>query len=462
MRHSPRYRDEIAATLKLAWPLILTNISQILISMTDVVLLGHVGAHALAASAIGTGLVWAMTLFGIGLVTASSPIIATALGHRFNAVRDVRRTVRQTMWCAVTIALPITLLLWFTGPLMRLAGQPERLAADTGLFVRAMEWVILPALLIVTLRCFVAALERPIWILIIGIGGVLVNAVINWCLIFGHFGVPALGLWGAGVGSSLTTLITFLAMAWLVTHHPKFRRYHVFGRFWRADWPRYRAIWALGFPISLQMGFEATVFAAAVFLMGFINTASVAAHAVAIQIASMTFMVPLGVAQAATVRVGNALGRQDADGVQRAGWAAFILGVGFMAAMAAIIWTIPRPLAALFLDPAMPGNAQVLDIAVSFLMVAAVFQIADGAQVVGAGMLRGLHDTKMPMIFAAIGYWGFGIGVGALLAFRGGMGGVGIWLGLALGLAIVGVCMILRWILLVYKQKHAIITHSIR
>jgi len=331
MPNAPKYRDEIAATLTLAWPLILTNISQILISMTDVVLLGHVGAHALAASAIGTGLVWAMTLFGIGLVTASSPMIATALGHRFNAVRDVRRTVRQTMWCAVTIAVPITLLLWFTGPLMRLAGQPERLAADTGLFVRAMEWVILPALLIVTLRCFVAALERPIWILIIGIGGVVVNAAINWCLIFGHFGVPALGLWGAGIGSSLTTLLTFGAMAWLVTHHPKFRRYHVFGRFWRADWPRYRAIWALGFPISLQMGFEATVFAAAVFLMGFINTASVAAHAVAIQIASMTFMVPLGVAQAATVRVGNALGRQDTGGVQRAGWAAFMLPIGIFA-----------------------------------------------------------------------------------------------------------------------------------
>jgi multidrug resistance protein, MATE family len=442
---STPWRNEIVATLALAWPLILTNISQMLINMTDVLLLGRVGPDALGASAVGSGLVIAMMLFGIGLIMASSPMIASEIGRRFNSVRDVRRTVRQSMWAAVSITIPMWILLWFTGPLMKWAGQPDRLADDVGLFVRALQWEILPALLTVALRNFIAALERPIWTLVVGIAGVFVNALVNWALIFGHLGAPPLGLLGAGIGSSLTSLAIFGATVAVIIWHPQFRRYRLLGRFWRPDWQRLRAIWKLGFPISLQLGFEATVFAAAVFLMGYINTASVAAHAVAIQIASMTFMVPMGLAQAATVRVGTAYGRSDPVAIRRAGWAAYGLGVGFMAAMALIIWIMPRTLASLFVDPAMPGNGQVIDIAVGFLGVAAVFQIVDGAQVVGAGMLRGLHDTKMPMLFAAFGYWVIGIGIGTYLAFGAGWDGLGIWVGLAVGLAVVALLMLVRW-----------------
>jgi multidrug resistance protein, MATE family len=439
------WRADIAATLVLAWPLILTNVSQMLINTTDVLLLGRLGPDALAASGLGTGIVWALMLFGIGLVAACSPMIASERGRMLHSVRDVRRTVRQTMWAAVTIAIPIMILLWFAGPLMIFAGQPERLANETGAFIRALEWVMIPALLTTTLRNFMSALERPGWILIIGIGGVFANALINWVLIFGHFGVPPLGLIGAGIGSSIVTTLMFLATVIVIMRHPKFRRYHLFGRFWRADWQRYRAIWRLGFPISLQLGFEATVFAAAVFLMGYISTASVAAHTVAIQIASMTFMVPMGIAQATTVRVGKAYGSGDISGITRAGWAGFGLGVGVMVVMAVVMWIIPRPLAALFLDPEMAGNVAVLDLAVGFLSVAAVFQIVDGAQVVGAGMLRGLHDTTAPMVFALFGYWVIGIGVGTFLAFGAGLDGIGIWIGLATGLAVVSLLMVWRW-----------------
>jgi multidrug resistance protein, MATE family len=431
--------------LALAWPLILTNIAQILINATDVYLLAKLGPDALAASAMGSGLVVAMMLFGIGLVLASSPMIASEMGRRRNSVRDVRRTVRQAMWAAVSITLPLWALLWFTGPLMQIAGQPARLANDTGIFVRALQWEILPALLTVVLRSFIAALERPIWTLIVGIGGVLVNALVNWSLIFGHFGFPPLGLRGAGIGSSLTSLAVFGAMVLVVTRQRHFRRYHLLGRFWRADWPRFRAIWRLGLPISLGLGFEATVFAAAVFLMGYISTAAVAANAVAFQVVSMTFMVPMGIAQAATVRVGLAYGRRDVTGVGQAGWCAYAIGVGFMAVMGMVIAAFPRPLAGLFLDAARPDNAPVLDMAVGFLGIAAIFQIVDGAQVVGTGMLRGLHDTRVPMIFSFVGYWGIGIGVGALLAFKVGMGGVGIWIGLTVGLAIVAILLLARW-----------------
>lgn len=435
------------ATLSLAWPLILTNVAQMLIHATDVFLLGRVGPDALAASALGVGIVVSFLLFGIGVVTASSPLIASEVGRRFNSVRDVRRTFRQALWLATAVTIPMWAILWFSGDLLLLAGQPKKLAADTGMFIRALQWELWPAFGLVAMRLFMSALERPSWSLVVGIGGVIVNAMVNSTLIFGHFGIPPLGLVGAGIGSSIVTLLMFIAMAAVVTFHPRFRRYHLFGRFWRSDWARFREIWRLGFPIGLTMAFEASVFAAAVFLMGYISTASTAAHAVAIQIASMTFMVPMGIAQAATVRVGLGYGRGDSEAIRRAGWTAFILGTGFMTVMAVALWIIPLPLALIFIDPTMVGNAEVLDLAVSFLAVAAVFQIVDGAQVVGAGMLRGLHDTKWPMLFAAFGYWVVGIGVGALLAFKAHMNGVGVWIGLATGLAIVAILMLQRWVL---------------
>ena len=192
------------------------------------------------------------------------------------------------------------------------------------------------------------------------------------------------------------------------------------------------------------MGFEGGVFSAAAYLMGLISADAVAAHAVALQIAALSFMVPWGMSQAATVRVGLALGRQDRAGIARAGWSAWAMGTGFMALMAVVIWLLPRELITLFLDDS-AANANVIALGVAFLGVAAIFQIVDGAQVVGAGILRGLHDTRVPMIFTFVGYWLVGIGVGIWLAFRAGWGGVGIWTGLALGLAIVAVLMLARW-----------------
>jgi MATE family multidrug resistance protein len=193
------------------------------------------------------------------------------------------------------------------------------------------------------------------------------------------------------------------------------------------------------------MGLEGGVFGVAVMLMGLIDTASVAAHAIALQVASVTFMVPLGLAQAATVRVGIGYGRRDFALIRRAGWTSFVMGTGFMAAMAVLMWLSPELLISLFIDRDAAINAEVVRLAVSFLAIAALFQIVDGAQVVGAGMLRGLHDTSMPMLFAAFGYWVVGIGVGAWLAFSQGWNGVGIWVGLATGLGIVAVLMLVRW-----------------
>ncbi len=443
-RQSP-WRDELRATLALAWPLILTNLSMSLIGATDVVMVGWLGPTELAAASLGFNLCMTAAIFCMGLVTATAPMMASERGAKAHSVRDIRRTFRQGLWVAVAVVIPLWAVLWQAEDVLLVLGQQPDLAAKAQSYVRAYMWSILPFLWLIIARNFLSALEKPMWSLVIGIAGVFANAAFNYVLIFGKLGVPALGLVGAGIGSILANMFMFLGMIVVITSHPKFRRYRLFGRWWRSDWPRFAALWKLGLPIAITMGLEGSVFGVAVMLMGLINTASVAAHAIALQVASVTFMVPLGLAQAATVRVGIGYGRRDPQLIQRAGWTSFGMGTGFMALMAMLMWLAPELLISLFIDRDAPANNEVVSLAASFLAIAALFQIVDGAQVVGAGMLRGLHDTKVPMFFAAFGYWVVGIGVGAWLAFRQGWDGVGIWTGLATGLGIVAVLMLVRW-----------------
>ena len=440
------WRAEAVATLALAWPLILTNVSQSLIHATDVLLLGWVGARTLAAAQLGVNLFVAFLIFGMGLVMAASPMMAKQLGERRHSVRDVRRTVRQALWAATMITIPVWIILWHTESILVAIGEDPALSADAGRFARALQWGMLPALYYLVLRSFVAALEQPRWSLVVGLAGVIFNAIVNYALIFGKLGLPAMGLVGAGIGSSCANLFMFLAMALVVTRHRRFRRYHLFGRFWRPDWERLRDVWRLGLPIAVTLALEITIFNAAVLLMGYFGAEAIAAHAIALQLAALTFMVPLGLSQAVTVRVGLAYGRRDREGVARAGWTAFALGVSFMALMAVVLLSFPFQLVTLFLDPNDSANASVIPLAISFLFVAALFQIFDGAQAVGAGMLRGLHDTSLPMAYAAFGYWVIGLGTAVGLAFWLEWRGIGIWVGLAAGLAVVSVLMVARWI----------------
>jgi MATE family multidrug resistance protein len=440
------WREELRATLALAWPLILANLTQQAIQATDVLLMGRLGATQLAAATLALNLTFTFNLLMLGIVIASSPMMATALGQRFNAVRDVRRTFRAGLWLVVAMLPPYWLLLWHVGALMHAFGISDELAVQGQTFLRAYMWCTAPWLLFQLLRNFVAALERPRAVLWLSLGGIALNALISWSLIFGKLGLPALGLVGGGLGSTLTWIIMCGALVLVVVLDRQFRRFHLFGHWWRFDRQRTLAMVRLGWPIGVTMALEMGVFALAAYFMGWIGAPAVAAHAVALQLAALTFMVPLGLGQAATVRVGLALGRCDEAGIARAGWTAWVIGVGFMGTMAIVMWAIPRTLVTLFLKD-IPANAVVIGLAVSFLRVAAAFQLVDGAQVIGAGMLRGLHDTRWPLMFALVGYWVVGLGIGTWLAFGEDWKGVGIWIGLASGLAAVAALMLARWML---------------
>jgi len=439
------WRIEARALVTLAIPMIAGNVAWSGIAATDLLLVGRLGAEAVAAGALAINLFNALLIFGLGLVTAAAPLIASERGRRRHSVRDVRRTVHQTLRAAAFFVLPAWLILWHCEAILRTMGQEPDLAREAGHLMRGMQWALLPFLCFTTLRNFISALERPLWGLIIMLLAIPFNVLVGWALIFGHLGLPALGLLGAGIASTLSSTFLFLGLLTVILVDRRFRRYRLMGRFWTRDRDRQRAVWTLGLPIAITLGLEVTVFNASAFLMGLIDRESLAAHAVAIQIASLVFMVPMGIGQAATVRVGVAYGRADPAAIGRAGWLALIVGTGFAMAAALMLVLIPRPLVSIFLDVHDPANLATANLAVSFLAVAALFQLVDAAQAVGAGVLRGIQDTKVPMMFALFGYWIIGIGVGALLAFPMGLHGVGIWFGLAAGLGTVAILLIARW-----------------
>ncbi|MGI9489833.1 MAG: MATE family efflux transporter [Geminicoccaceae bacterium] len=437
--------DEATRLTALSGPIVLTNVGSIVIQTTDVVMIGWLGSSELAASALATNVRFVLFLFSVGLIAAIAPMIAQVRGRRPYAVRDVRRTVRQGFWAAILIGLPASYLLWQIDLILDALRQSPDLIVLALPYAQAAMFGFLPALGFIVLRNFIAALERPNAAMVISIIGILFNGLADYALIFGAFGLPALGLLGAGIATALTEIFLFVALLVVILLNRRFRRYRLFGRFWRPDWERFVEIWRLGLPIGITLVMEITLFAGAGFLMGWIGTTELAAHQIALQCAAVTFMVPLGFSQAATVRVGLAAGRQDPAGVYRAGVAALGLGILFMAAMAVIMLTFPEPIVSFFLDASAPTSAAVIGFAVTFLTFAAFFQVFDAGQVIAMGILRGLKDTKVPMVAAAVAYWLVGLSASAGFAFGVGLGGPGIWIGLIIALAVAAGLLIIRF-----------------
>ncbi len=437
------WRTEIAATLSLAIPLALAQLAHIAINITDVLMMGWLGRDDLAGGTLGGNIFFPSFLFGMGIVMATSPMIAQALARR--QFRAIRRTVRQGFWVALAYSVPMGLLLWNVEDIFALFGQADATIAMAQAYIRAVVWSLLPSLWIIVLRSFVSAHSRPRSVLVVTLIGVGVNALGNYALMFGNFGFPALGVVGAGISTSIVDTVMFVVLMGFVLRDRQFRRYYVLVRLWRPDWPRFREILRIGMPIGLAILAESGMFAAAAVLMWKIGTNELAAHGIALQCAALAFMVPLGISHAATVRVGLAAGRGDAGGVHRAGWVALALGVVYAVVPIALFLLMPWTLIDLFLDFDKPENLQVAEVAVLFLGMAAIFQLADGAQVIAVGILRGLKDTRMPMVIAVIGYWPIGFAAGAVLGLGTSLGGLGAWIGLALGLAFVAVVAIHRF-----------------
>lgn len=439
------WRTELRAMFVLAWPLVIAQLAQTALTTTDVIMMGWLGPEALAAGTLATSFLMPQLLLGIGIVGAVAPLTAQARGAR--DIKAVRRIVRQGFWVAIVAAAVLVPIILQIRTVFSWLGQDPILTERANEYIQIGAWMLFPALAVIVVRSFLSAFDTTRIILLVTVGGVLVNAAANYLLMFGVLGFPRLELRGAAIATVLTNIVMLAALLAFVLTHRRFRRFHILIRFWKPDWPRFMGIVRMGVPIGLTVLAEVGLFTAAALLMGRIGTAEVAAHAVALQCASMAFMVPLGLGTAATVRVGVAHGRGDRAGIGRAGWTAFALGTGFMALTCLAFVTLAPLIVTLFLDPARPENARALALAASFLGIAGIFQIVDGAQVVAAHALRGLSDTKIPMLIAIVGYWLVGLPVSWFLGFQLGWGGTGIWTGLAAGLAFAAVALSTRFAL---------------
>ncbi|MGG5887847.1 MATE family efflux transporter [Falsiroseomonas sp. HC035] len=436
---------EIRATLALAWPLVLTNLSQFALSLTDALFLGRVATEALAAATLGGNLYFAALAPAFGLALAAGPMCAQTRGRGRGHLRGMRRDVRAAFWACAAATIPVWLVLWHTDSLLRGLGQDPALAALAADYVRALMWGMPLFCGFVVLRGFLSAEQRPLSALVVSFVGVVLNIPLNYWLIHGGYGVPALGVVGAGIASALCNLFMFVGLVLVIARDRHLRRYHLFGRLWRLDVSRLREVAQIGLPIAGSMALEIAVFAFAAIAMGWFGAVAVAAHAIAVQIASATFMVPMGIAQAATARVGLMTGAGRAIAAARAGWIGIVLGAGFMAISAAFLVGFAGDIPWLFLGEGNPGAVETATLASVMLVVAGLFQLADGVQAVAAGALRGLKDTQVPMLLAGFGYWIIGLPLGLALALPLGLGPIGLWIGLAAGLFLVAGLMLARW-----------------
>ncbi|MDE0880265.1 MAG: MATE family efflux transporter [Sphingomonas bacterium] len=438
-------RGELAALVALAGPLVAANLLQMAVYAIDVVFVARLGTVELAAATLGVYLyaviMWAL----VGLVGAAAPVIAAELGRRRHAVREVRRSFRMAMWLSVVGSLPFLLLLSNGETLLRLAGQDPVVAARTGAFLDILLFAMIPSIAAAAMRVTAAALGRPGWATAVTALALVVNLIGNWLLVFGNLGFPALGLEGSAIASVTTSVAMLLAYVVILVTDRRIRRYRLFGKWWRTEWSRLMEIVRLGVPIALTMTFEGALFSSAGFLMGLFGVTEVGAHAIALQIAAVAFQIPFGIAQAATIRVGMAYGARDRAWMARAGWVSLAVGIGFMGLTALLIWSFPRLFISLYVDVDAPANARLVTLTLQYLVIAAMFQLVDGAQAVAAGVLRGLQDTRIPMLIALVGYWGVGFCTALFLGFRTPLEGVGIWLGLAAGLAAVSAMLLWRW-----------------
>ncbi|MGJ8528118.1 MATE family efflux transporter [Maritalea sp.] len=437
------WQRETKTTLTLAWPLIAAQLAQIGLGTTDVIMMGWLGPEYLAAGTVSSSLMFLFLIFGIGIVTAVSPMMAQAIGRE--DFISVRRTVRQGFWVSLlfaTILVPFILQIEW---IFQVLGQDPKLGALAATYIQFAAFQFYPFLLFTVLRGFLSAHEDTKIVLIATIIGIFVNGIGNYALMFGNFGFPRLELAGAGISTIIVHSVTFLFGLGYVLVRQKYRHYELLIRFWRPDWPRFIEIIKVGTPIGLMLTAEVGMFSVATVMMGWLGTQELAAHAVALQLASISFMVPLGLSQATTIRVGLQYGRGSYDGVGISGWTSIALGTGFMAITCMLFVLFPDAFVSLFLDAAKPENVAVFGLAASYLAVAGLFQLVDGAQAMAAASLRGLSDTKVPMYAAIFGYWIMGMPIAYLLGFVLDMRGVGIWLGLAGGLTIVAVILNIRF-----------------
>ncbi len=431
---------DLRPTLALAGPVILAELGWMTMGVVDTLIVGRLGAEAIGAVSLGGTAFFTPAVFGMGLLLGLDTLVSQA--HGAGDHQGSRRSLAQGLMLAAALSPFLMLVARAIGPALGLLGVNPTVHRLTLPYLDATAWGSLPLLVYAAARRYLQAVGRVRVVMFALLSANAVNALADWVLVYGGPGLPALGVVGAGWATTLSR--TYMAAVLLAAALVEARR--LGGKapagLWRPDVRRLRAIVGLGLPAATQVTLEVGVFATATALAGRLAPAALAAHQIALNISSLTFMIPLGLASAGAVRVGQAIGRGEPPAAARAGWATLALGTAFMAVSAAVFVAVPRRLIGAFtVDPG------VLTLGVPLLFVAAGFQLFDGVQGVTTGNLRGAGDTRTAMICHALAHWTVGLPVGYVLAFRAGLGVIGLWVGLSAGLVVAGVVLLYAWTL---------------
>ncbi|QUJ77092.1 MATE family efflux transporter [Sulfitobacter albidus] len=427
----------IRAIATLGLPLIGGHLAQMAIGVTDTVMLGWYGVEALAAVTLASTYFFVIFIFGSGFAWAVMPMVAA-----FHAEGDevsVRRATRMGLWIAAIFAALALPAMIFAAPILRLLGQEPEVVTLASAYLRIAGWGIVPALFVMVIKSYLAALEHTQVVLWVTVLAAICNALVNYALIFGNWGAPELGVVGAAIASLSTQIISLVGVVIYVRR--ALPEHDLFVRLWKPDGEMFGRVFTLGWPISITSLSEVGLFAASAVMMGWLGTIPLAAHGIAVQLASLTFMVHLGLSNAATVRAGTAHGRRDATHLARGAAVATAMSLVFSVMTVLAFFFYPAFFIGIFILDGDPARAEILSIGVGILFMAGLFQLVDGAQAIGLGVLRGVQDTRMPMIYAAISYWAIGVPCSYLLGFTLGYGGIGVWGGLGIGLGVAAILM---------------------
>ena len=439
----PGFLANARAVLVLGLPLVGSHVAQFMLHVTDTVMLGWYTVTDLAAGALGATVFFVVFTLGMGFAQAVMPMVATAAAAGDDT--EVRRVTRMGIWLSLGFAAVALPLFLFSGSLLAALGQDPDVARVGGGYLGIVGYGLAPALVAMVMKSYLAALGRTQVVLWATIAGVFVNIAVNWLLIFGNLGFPEMGARGAAIASVLVQIVTLSVMLAYAISLPALKHYQLLVRFWRPDWNAMRKVNALGLPIGLALLAETGLFAASAVMMGWLGKNPLAAHSIALEITALFFMVHLGLSNAATVLVGRAKGRGDADALRAGARTAVILSLSFALATIFVYWLFAEQMVGLFLKPDDPERASIVPLGTTLLMVAALFQFADSGQVMAMGLLRGIHDTRQPMVIAAVAYWLVGLPCSYGLGFLAGLEGVGIWMGLVVGLTTAAVALHARF-----------------
>lgn len=430
------FAREVAALAGVAAPIVVSQLGNIAMNTTDTLMVGRLGAGALAAAGVAGAVHFLLITVSQGVIMGMGPLVSHAFGA--GRTEDCRHTLVQGLWVAAGLAVA-GVAVSLPGPaLARLLGQAPEVAAQAGAMLQALAPGIPAVLVFMTFRQYLEGMGVGRPAMAITLWGIVLNVAANYLLIWGVPGwIPALGVVGAALATSMVRWTMVVAMLLLVVRRAELNPFR--GGTAAADAPRIRRILAVGGPVGAQLGAEVGIFAFAALMMGWLGPVQLAAHQVAINVASTTFMVGLGTSIAGSIRVGQHLGARNAGAARRAALATYLLVLGFMGTCGLVFVAIPRPIIGLY-----TADPEILRLGTGLLLLAAAFQLFDGAQVAGLQVLRGTADTRAPMVMTLVGYWLVGFPVAYLLGFRTPLAHLGIWTGLVAGLAVVAVLLGLR------------------